>query len=879
MRNRQSRHTSVLFSGLDNNELEQLTSAGQQMAVSQGDYVYRQGEKTERFFIILSGEVELTRNVANGDRLLAGRIGPGGHFGETSLLTDRENSLNVLALSDLTLLVYEKTTFNTLLLANQTIRQQMNIALAHRLRLSFVDHAGALAQQKTGRQQSEHWLDPSFFSIGYPADFRQPAHSTDRQSRSPRLSDSTIYRQIERAVKIFSGHLEPLLITGENGTGRRMVAHQVHAASAYANGPYVEIDIRDREPSTLEDELFGSSYDPLAFSGIGQPGILEQVQSGTLVLHNADYMEPDIQRQLSRILKRKFFTRSGGEKALPLRTRIILICKDRYELKDGHQRLLPALYTLVAGNHFQVAPLREHRRDIPRLIHFYLRRYNRQYGKNITRVDDQALGRLINYEWPGNLTELAGIIQRSVVLARGSEPLSDQIFLGLPRSEGKWEYNLLRLDPVRRFVSSRFFPALPRAAVGLFFLLVVIMLAFGSTEPEHNIGLTLSWVVGWPLMIFAFFFLARTWCSVCGLSVPGWVAQRILKPKRATPKFIRQNSGWLMAALCVLLFWIEIAWNAYASSRLTAAIILSITLASLFFSAFFQRRVWCRYLCPLGAVNALFSMPSILELRANTQMCLNRCSDHACYTGDESATGCPMFRHPFLVDNNRDCILCGQCVKNCGKNSIHLNVRLAPQELWNQQNPRNSDSVLVICLAAIFFPFAIRLNFPLFLERSATALAHLGLPHSVPLAASLLFFACVIVYLAGYAVLSRIIAAVTENSWKRVTAVLGYGMIPLVLGAYMAVHLDIFVKGIWLLPANVIELVGMGSPSGPGPLLSSDATFLLQAITVIGGLLASLYATRRIVLRLLPEKLPLKLIHFLPSILLCISAIAYLLFM
>lgn len=333
-----------------------------------------------------------------------------------------------------------------------------------------------------------------------------------------------------------------------------------------------------------------------------------------------------------------------------------------------------------------------------------------------------------------------------------------------------------------------------------------------------------------------------------------------------------------MTVLCIFLFWIETAWNAYESPRLTAWIIFSITMSSLFFSIFFKRRVWCRYLCPLGAINALFSMPSILELRSNTHMCMNRCNDHACYTGDDNIAGCPMFRHPFLVDNNRDCILCGQCIKNCKLNSIHLNLRLAPQELWNQQTPRLADSFLVVSLAAIFYPFAINQNFPAFIERTAEILHTIGLGHSTALAASILFFSCIAVYLGGYTIMSRIMARITGNTWKATAAILGYGMIPLVLGAFMAAHLEIFVHGIWLLPANLLDIAGIGGEHSPGRIMSRDATCVLQIITVAGGLIASLYATQRIVKRLLAGRHYSSKMFTLPAALLSLSAIAYLQF-
>jgi hypothetical protein len=254
---------------------------------------------------------------------------------------------------------------------------------------------------------------------------------------------------------------------------------------------------------------------------------------------------------------------------------------------------------------------------------------------------------------------------------------------------------------------------------------------------------------------------------------------------------------------------------------------------------------------------------------------MNRCTDHLCYTGDGGVDGCPMFRHPFLVDNNRDCILCMQCVKNCKLNSIHLNLRLAPQELWNQQSPRLADSFLVVSLAAIFFPFTINQNYPGVIDSWTETLHSLGLPHSPPLAASTLFFACIGVYLCGYAVMSQIMARLTGNSWKVTASIFGYGMIPLVLGAFMAAHLEIFVGGLWLLADNAKDLIGLDGEYTPRRMMSRDATFILQFITVSGGLLASLYATKRIISRLLMARPSWKM-FMPPASLLCLSAVAYL---
>ena len=730
--------------------------------------------------------------------------------------------------------------------------------------LSFCDHSETLNKNQETNGLSPRHLDRSFLEGA----FTQTATTTGAD-RGLRFAESTIAKQIGKAVQRFSSDRHPILLSGETGTGRRMIAAEIHHHSPNKNGPYREIDVRACDPARLDEQLFGGSEARISSSPLVAHGLMKKLQGGTLTLYNAEHLEPDCQRQLIDYLKKSASTPDK-------RCRLILICTDRPEGQDGHQRLLPTLYSLVADHHFRAAPLRDHRRDIPRLVHYFLRRYSQQYGKHITTVDDQTLGRFINYHWPGNLAELSGVMQRAVLLGENHQPLNPQIILGLPKVEGKWEFNLLQLPRLRAFLASRLFPLVPRLVVGLVFLLVVIALLVGPDKAEDNIGLTLSWIVGWPLLVFSFFFLARTWCSVCGLAAPGWLAQLVRKPERPTPAWIRRYSGWIMAFLCVLLFWIETTWNAYHSPHLTAGIILAITLGSLFFSIFYQRRVWCRYLCPLGAINALFSMPAVIELRANSQMCANRCANHLCYHGDQEQGGCPMFRHPFLVDNNRDCILCGQCIKTCRYDSVHLNLRLAPQELWNQQAPRLADSVLVVCLAAIVFPFVQAQQDPGFLPRLTSLAGRWGWPDSLPLTSAALFLALILFYLGGYLSVTAILAKIGGGKRQVVTALLGYGMIPLVLGTYMAAHLAILVEGLWLLPTNLLAFAGIGAETLAGRrLLSPDTTYALQFLSVFGGLLASLYATHRIVRRLAGRHRPL-LAFLLPALLLCLSAIAYL---
>jgi hypothetical protein len=352
-------------------------------------------------------------------------------------------------------------------------------------------------------------------------------------------------------------------------------------------------------------------------------------------------------------------------------------------------------------------------------------------------------------------------------------------------------------------------------------------------------------------MFFSFFFLARTWCSVCPLAVPGTLLQNIVKPTRKTPAFIKDYSGWIMAVLCILVFWIEIVWDAYNNRYLTFGIILIITLGSILFSVLFSRRSWCRYLCPLGAVNAIFAMPSVVELRSNRHVCLNRCQNHSCFTGEGDITGCPMFRHPYLVDNNRDCIMCSKCIKSCGNSSIQLNLRLAPQELWALETPRRADSFLIVSMGAIFFPFALQNEFFQLIDWLVAFAGNLGIPLPGHLVGSIIFFVLILIFQLGYYLMVTIQSWYAKIDKNLLLPLFGYGVIPLILGGYMAVHLEFFVGGAGRILPNIQEFFGLHPSYLDLRLISVDSTHVLQILTVLGGLLASLYVTYRITERVL----------------------------
>jgi transcriptional regulator with AAA-type ATPase domain/polyferredoxin len=838
---------ALLFKDVTASEIESYVGGARAQIIPVGEYVYHQGDPSEVFFVIALGEAELIFVQEGGGEKIVGRIGPGGHFGETGILTDKPRSLSVRALSDLAVICFDKRYFKRTLLANSRIHMQLDALLAERLRVAFLD------QVEVGKQGTRQELNSEADEVILFKDSNLSAINLRRLARRRQddIRESKTAKKTQAVIDQLAMSSSPFLLTGEAGTGKLIIARQIHLQSKRSGGQFLEVDLRDYEPVQLERALFGNEQSGYPFALARQAGLFEQTANGTLVFTHIHLMKEELQEKLATILKNGSYTHPDSNRQVAIQSRMVFISSYSLEHLSNTGKLIPQLLLLIQGRHFHVPPLRHHKEDLPRLVLHYLERFSREYGKKIFQVSPETLGIFMNYDWPGNLNELSSVIRRAVMLAQKDEIISDQILLGLPKTEGKWEYNILRIAWIRKFLESRIFPRVPQVVIGSVLLITVLFLFFGPPDPKANLGITVGWYIGWPLMFFSFFFLARTWCSVCSLAVPGTILQNIVKPTRKTPAFIKDYSGWIMAILCILVFWVEIVWDAYSNPYLTGGIILIITLGSILFSVLFSRRSWCRYLCPLGAVNAIFSMPAVVELRSNRHVCLNRCQNHSCFTGDGDISGCPMFRHPYLVDNNRDCIMCAKCIKSCENSSVQLNLRLAPQELWALETPRRADSFLIVSMGAIFFPFALQSEFFQLIDWLVTLAAGAGIFLDHHFVGSVLFFTLILIFQAGYYLMVNLQALYAKIDKKLLLPLFGYGAIPLILGGYMALHLELFVSGAGRIIPNIKALFGPEISYDNLRLISIDSTHVLQMLTVLGGFLASLYATYRIIERTL----------------------------
>ncbi|MBL8723059.1 MAG: sigma-54-dependent Fis family transcriptional regulator [Planctomycetes bacterium] len=208
-----------------------------------------------------------------------------------------------------------------------------------------------------------------------------------------------------------------VLVTGQSGTGKELVARCIHERSARRHGPFVAINCAALTESLLEAELFG--YEPGAFTGAqkdGKDGLFAVAAGGTLFLDEIGEMEPTLQAKLLRVLQERSFRRVGGVQDLPADVRIVASTNRdlRQMVQQGNFR--EDLFYRLNVMTVTVPPLRERSADIPLLSHFFLDQIGRQMGKALSGFTEEAMETLCEYGWPGNVRELRNAIEHACIV-------------------------------------------------------------------------------------------------------------------------------------------------------------------------------------------------------------------------------------------------------------------------------------------------------------------------------------------------------------------------------------------------------------------------------------------------------------------------------
>lgn len=210
----------------------------------------------------------------------------------------------------------------------------------------------------------------------------------------------------------------PVLIQGETGTGKELIAKAIHAKSPRRFGPFVAINCGAFPEGLLETELFG--HEAGAFTGAvkARKGRIEIAHGGTLFLDEIGEIPLKMQVDLLRVLEEKRFQRVGGREYIPVDFRFISATHKNLEEEIRQGRFRKDFYFRLNVIEIHVPPLRERKEDIPLLAQHFLQKFRRETNKLVTTISKDALNLLTSYDWPGNVRELENAIERAVVLAK-----------------------------------------------------------------------------------------------------------------------------------------------------------------------------------------------------------------------------------------------------------------------------------------------------------------------------------------------------------------------------------------------------------------------------------------------------------------------------
>ena len=210
-----------------------------------------------------------------------------------------------------------------------------------------------------------------------------------------------------------------VLITGESGAGKDLIASFIHSKSRRAAQPFVKIDCATLPGELLEAELFG--YERGAFTGAVETkaGRFEAAQKGTIVLDEIAHLSNDAQAKLLRVIEAREFERLGGRRTIKLDARLLVLTNVDLDAAVKVGRFREDLFYRLNVISIRVPPLRERKDDLSKLIQHFLKHYAAKHGRNVQRISPEALAVLKAYEYPGNARELANIIERAVIVADG----------------------------------------------------------------------------------------------------------------------------------------------------------------------------------------------------------------------------------------------------------------------------------------------------------------------------------------------------------------------------------------------------------------------------------------------------------------------------
>ncbi len=261
-----------------------------------------------------------------------------------------------------------------------------------------------------------------------------------------------------------------------------------------------------------------------------------------------------------------------------------------------------------------------------------------------------------------------------------------------------------RLKSIESVLRWKWYPDIFRIPVLIGFFYLIYVLLFGDQAEGKNSGLSVMWVLLWALQPILFILFGRFFCGVCPFGEAGDMVQKVVGNEFHPPLFLKKFGVWFAYGFFILILLIETMVHMAGSTAASSILLLTIFTMAVISGAFFRRRTWCRYLCPLGVAGGVFSRLRIIKLSKDDKAC-SECKKFECLQGTEKSAGCPMGLCVRKHDLDADCISCGNCLKNCPADSPRILLHSPVKGFLSNIKLNQAESAFASC----FIGFSIAL--------------------------------------------------------------------------------------------------------------------------------------------------------------------------
>ncbi|MCL7474496.1 MAG: 4Fe-4S binding protein [Methanosarcinales archaeon] len=370
------------------------------------------------------------------------------------------------------------------------------------------------------------------------------------------------------------------------------------------------------------------------------------------------------------------------------------------------------------------------------------------------------------------------------------------------------------------------------------FLLIIYSGLTGGNDQKMVEGSVLAtafvWDIWHPLLAFSILIIGRFWCSVCPLgAIHSWVSRTFSLNRKYPEKF---RNVWIAIALFIFVTAAERHLFRFTRNpEATAFLLLTFLGIAIVMGMVYEKRTFCKFVCPTGLVLGVFSMFSGSELRCSSKDVCKAHKDKECLTGNEHGHGCPMYEFPQTMERNNSCIYCTQCIKTCSKNNIRVSTRPLGMDVLKSKKVYSDEAFFVHSITVIMF-FLMGMEHTPFRNRIIELVHWLGIDRNimaVVILTGISISAVLLMYLAMRGTHDQ------QHARNRFVSY-SYAFIPLGLAAYMAWNLFKLIRGIFFGMYEVTHWAGLNIING-NPSLDYGTINLLQILILIAGFVFSLW--------------------------------------